>query len=424
LTILFSIVSLAVLLGVGVLITRPRGPVLTDVDFGLAAISPNADGDADATRIAYRLRREARVSIYLEDAAGQRYYFREDEIRTRGPYEVLFSGIVDGFVLPSEQVAGEVTRRLLPDGIYTWGIEAVDTETDRVDLETGQLIIEGADVALPDLTEFSVAPTTFTPNQDGIDDRVTINVYAAKASDLTVYLVDETGNAIFIPQFQGARPPGEAGRHIFEYDGGIDSGKEPPPDGAYTVVVESVDDEGQRVVRSTDLVIENGGIPFAEIVGQPVGDTVEFSSQTVLVGDVLTFTLTVENYGDAPIRTTGPAPGHVYQQGEVFGATGFFEESGAWRVGIQCDTCETSYPWRWALGTPEGLTPIADAEGTIHYYLMPGERAVITGGIRLTEIQEARNPQRFWAGLIHEDVAITNVNNFVDPQFIEIVEPE
>ena len=62
----------------------------------------------------------------------------------------------------------------------------------------------------------------------------------------------------------------------------------------------------------------------------------------------------------------------------------------------------SNYPYRWAVGSQDELEKIGD-----YWYLMPGQRAVITGGIRLTNIVESRNPQQFWAGLIHEDVQLT-----------------
>ena len=52
---------------------------------------------------------------------------------------------------------------------------------------------------------------------------------------------------------------------------------------------------------------------------------------------------------------------------------------------------------------------------------MPGQRVTVTGGIVLDQIVPARNPQYFWAGLIHEEVEIAQVNNRVDPEFITIV---
>jgi hypothetical protein len=49
---------------------------------------------------------------------------------------------------------------------------------------------------------------------------------------------------------------------------------------------------------------------------------------------------------------------------------------------------------------------------------MPGQRSTITGGIVLDEIVPSRNPQDFWAGLIHEQVRV--LNNRSDPQSVLI----
>lgn len=419
-TIIASLVLLAVILMAAYLVSRPSGPAIIDAKFGSQSISPNADGDDDITIVSYRVRREVTLSIYFEDTAGERYYFRRDEIRTRGDYSVAFSGIVEGHNRQGEDVKSEIVARLLADGEYTWVIETVD-RAGTIDEVKGQLTIADADPILPDIQDFTISPEVFTPNQDGLSDRVTISASIPKDANLTVYLIDEKGKQYFIPEAQKGRKPGEAGRHEFDYDGGVDLGVSPPPDGTYTVLIEAKDDEGQHTRRTGQVTIKDGGVPLAEIVGQPVGDTVVYSSQFVKIGEVLTFELTVENYGDAPIRTTGPEPGYIYDQGEVYASTGFHVESGAWRVGIHCDTCGIDYPWRWALGSAENLTPIEDNEGRVHYYLMPGQRAVVTGGIRLLNIVPSRNPQQFWAGLIHEDVAIAPINNAVDPHWIEIM---
>ena len=55
---------------------------------------------------------------------------------------------------------------------------------------------------------------------------------------------------------------------------------------------------------------------------------------------------------------------------------------------------------------------------------LAGARAVVTGGIRLVDVFGNRNPQPVWAGLIHEDVAITEFNNRVDPQAILVDIPD
>jgi hypothetical protein len=419
---MIAFLTLAIILGGAYAFALPRGPVIAEASVGSAVITPNADNRSDATTIHYRIRREADVSIYLEDAKGERYYFRRAESRSAGEYDVLFSGVVEPYAIDGDNLKAELIQRLVPDGPYSWVVEATD-QYGSTDRQSGPLEVADGDTALPDIWEFTVAPQAFTPNQDGIDDRLWINVFVPKEAEILVYLIDENGESIFIPEFQSERPSGESGRHSFEYDGGIDNGSDPPPDGTYQVVVEARDAEGQRLKTSSEMTIQNGGVPLAEILAQPVGDTVRFSGETILEGDVLTFELTVENYGDAPIRTTGPESGYIYEQHEVFGNTDFFEESGAWRIGIDCDTCLRDYPWRWALGTWDELTAI-ETNGIVHYYLMPGQRVVVRGGIRLSDIVASRNPQQFWAGLIHEDVGIAPLNNFVDPHWIEIISDE
>jgi hypothetical protein len=423
LSIAFSLLVLAVLVGVSYLVTRPSGAIITDAAFSLETITPNADGQTDAAVISYRIRRTAELSIYFEGEDGHRYTFRTRELRARGEYEVVFSGIVDGYVNEGEEPGGEVVRRLVPDGEYTWVVEASDPETGRVDRQTGSLTVADADPVLPDLWEFSISPEVFTPNQDGLDDLMWVNVYVPKPATVHVYLIDQEGQQFYVPEAQLAPRPGEGGRHTFRYDGGIDVGRNPPPDGTYEVLVEALDDEGQRVRQRGSITIAFGGMPLAEVVAQPVGDTVYFSSQSVVLGDVLWFELTVENYGNSPIRTSGPAPGYVYEQGQTYASSGYNEESGAWRVGIHCSTAQIEYPWRWGLAAPEDLT-IYEINGIERYYLMPGERAVVSGGIRMANIIDARNPQECWAGLIHEDVGIAPLNNRVDPHWITLLPDE
>jgi hypothetical protein len=420
-TTLIAVVVVAALLGAAWVVLRPAGPLVESAEFSHQTISPNADGVDDIARITYRLRRPASVSIYFLDAQGKRYNFRTENPRDSGEHSLLFSGIVDGFVTRADRISGTVLKRVLPDGSYTWVIAATgdDGQTGEV---SGTLNVEAADTVLPDLQNLTASPALFTPNQDGLSDRATINVWLDKeipGNGLHMTLIGADGSTYFIPEASTSLLPGRAGLHIYDYDGGIDNGTNPPPDGVYTVRAEAEDAIGQKVMAETTLTIQDGGRPFAEIYQ----GTVEFSSSTVVIGQTLYFTVTVENYGSAPIRTFGPWSGTVYEQSENSNTLGFFEEDGAWRIGVDCDTCIRDYPWRWGLGTPETLTPIADESGQVHYYLLPNQRAVITGGIVLTEVIDRRNPQYFWAGLIHEAVGISTINNRVDPKQVTIEKP-
>jgi len=436
--IVVAFVVVAAIVVVGQQLVQPPRGLIANAGFSPEVISPNADGTDDVTVFSYTLHRNARISIRLTSREGQSFYFRENEARIPNDYSVQFSGVVDGYTLPNETLSGEPLRRLIPDGDYTWTLEAVDEAGERAEL-SGQLQVVDGDAVLPELVNFSISPTVFSPNQDGIADRTQMTVYLPKDATLLTYLVGASGEQIFVPESLLDRQDGEPGRHSFDYDGGIDLGVEPPPDGDYQVVIEAMDAEGQQMRVTSQVTIENGGEPQAEISTQPNGidvlfttgpyedrflstmaipgeaiaqpeitDDLGFSSITLPVGDLLVFQLTVENYGRTPIRTSGPWAGTVYQWDQVFGAMGEYEQSGSWRVGIQCSTSSSSWPYRWGLGQPDSLHQIESNDGNTYYYLLPGERAVVWGAVRMTELIAARNPQQCWAGLIHEDVSVPN----------------
>lgn len=439
----------------GQALLRPDVSLIIEADFSPEIITPNADGSDDVTVFSYSLSRNARVSLTFEDEDGRVFSFRRDELRAVGDYQVEFGGVVEGYILPGEDIQGEVLRRLLRDGRYTWRLTAVPTEDGEPEERTGTLIVQDAAAELPELATFTISPQMFMPNQDGIRDRTRINVYLTKAADLTVYLEGEDGLQIFLQERLEGRQPGEPGRHDFDYDGGVDLGADPPPDGVYTVVVLAEDTEGQRVRRMGELTIMGGGDPLAEIAPQPVGVDVVFISApydvryfatdgqpgaliappddpqdlsqmaiNLPLGDLLVFKLTVDNYGSVPIRTSGPPPGTVYEQEQVAASLGWFDESGAWRVGIDCDTATRDYPWRWAVGSADVLEAVTDPEtGQTYYYLPAGKQAVVWGAVRMTRLIEARNPQNCWAGLIHEDVEVSVRNARVGARSVELVDP-
>jgi len=377
-------------------------PLLHDVKVAPEAISPDADGRDDVTRIEYKLRRSADLSIYFLDAGGEKHYFREDKRRSSGQYSVYFGGVVEG--------------RMLPDGTYTWMLEATDLNgyTQKVE---GPFTISDADTVMPELRNFSVYPQVFTPNQDGMGDRVTITFYLNKeVRELRVYVLDAEGNKYPVAQKEGvARPrvlgePWEPAVYTYDYEGGVDLGATPPPDGTYTVVAEAEDLVGNKVRETSTLTIEHGGVPRADIVNAAV----EFYPEVVPLGGTLTFTATVENFGSVPIRTTGPPPGTTYTSSENFNSLGWYEEPGAWRFGIDFEGNSSGrpYPYRFAIGSDAELTVINGEK-----YLMPGQWVTIVGHLQIID-KPPRIAPHYWAGLIHEDVRI--VNDHIDPQVINI----
>lgn len=455
LTLLAALAAVAVVILIGAVLLNPPRELVTEVVFEPATITPNADGIDDVTVISYSLSRQASVSLTLTSETGETFRFRENESRSAGDYSVAFSGVVDGYTRPEETIAGDVLRRLIPDGTYTWTLSAVGEDGETVE-QTGTFVVADGDAPLPEIIEFTVFPTVFTPNQDGISDRTQVNLFLTKDAQLEVYLQPVGGGAlIYIPELIEETERGSAGRHMYDYDGGVDMGSNPPPDGDYTLVAFARDAVGQEIQRTVDFRIEQGGKPLAQIVAQPSGATVVFTTEpyedrfytdrdvigdlvdvpsdpddvrltTIMmpVGDLLIFRLTVENYSDVPIRTSGPPPGTVYDWDQADSTFGWFEEAGAWRIGIDCTTASRDYPWRWAIGDADSLVEVTDPDtGNTYYYLPPGTRSVVWGAIRMSRM-EARNPQNCWAGLIHEQVEIAETNRNVGSREIELIPTE
>jgi hypothetical protein len=405
----------------GWLLVRGDGSLLRNVTVEHETITPNADGDGDATPISYELSRNALVSIIFEDEDGRRYIFRQDQPRGVGDYRVLFSGVVDGYELPGEAIEGEILARLLQDGRYTWTVKAVD-DNGAEESVSGELVVAEADSELPEMRNFTLDKSVFTPNQDGIDDRVGIQFFLPKETVQTrVFLVTPEGSELPVAELERGVAAGSVGRHYFDYEAGVDNKATPPPDGQYPVVAIAEDAEGQKIRVEDSLTIQYGGVPRAEIISPVIGDTLDFDSTAVVLCDTVNFTLAVQNYGTTPIRTTGPAPGAIYDSDWNYNTVGWPTESGAWRVAIGYENELSNYPYRWAIGNPEDLEKIGD-----HWYLMPGERAVINGSIRLVGPFGERNPQPVWAGLIHEDVEISQFNNRVDPHeiLVDMADPQ
>ena len=403
---------------VGRRIVQGNGYLLRNVRFAADEISPNADGNNDITLIEYELSRNATVSIYFDDPAGTRYYFRQERERGKGTFQVYFSGVVNGYLLPGESVEGTVISRLLQNGEYSWTIEATDSNGQQEKV-SGRITIHEADLTLPQMVDFGLDKNRFTPNRDGINDRVQAQYFLEKEATVRVFLRLPNGVELPIAEKNRDVPAGEPGWHIYDYEGGVDNGDTPPPDGTYPIVAIAEDAEGQKMAVETQLTIDLGGVPRAQILPAVVGDTLEFNTLSLSICETLSFTITVQNYGETPIRTTGPWSGATYDSNWNYNTVGWPTESGAWRLGIGYENALSDYPYRWGLGSPDQLTEI---DG--HYYLMPGQQVAITGHIRVIDLFGVRNPQPIWAGLIHEDVEISQFNNRVDPHAILVDLPD
>jgi hypothetical protein len=365
--------------------------LLTNVSLNPDTIAPHAGSGQTATTIQYSLSRAAMVSVYLVDGNHVKHTLRDNQPRAAGDYQILFGGVVND--------------RVLPDGLYQVVVAAKDTN-GQTEMVPSTLHISGADTTLPELQNFVVFPDTFTPNQDGLDDRVTMSYYLTKPARVQVYItdgktkypVDEKKETTLMTPDDYSMP----GPHEYDYDGGIDLGAPPPPDGTYTVMAEAVDRVGNVVHEERKLTIKDGGTPRASIVGS-AGD---FGPSVVPLGSTLYFTVTVQNVGTVPIRTKGPEPGFVYATDQNFSTIQKYEEPGVWRVGVDSDgnSIGRPYPYRWQLGSSAELKHVT-VNGQEYLYLMPGQVVRVTGGVKIVDKPPLINPY-YWLGLVQEQVRI------------------
>lgn len=405
------------------------GPLLRDVSVAPQQISPNADRDTDVTEIRYTLSRSAYVSIFFENEDGDRFYFRKDRRRSPGSYGVLWGGVMDEPQI--ETVAGgtnEILSRVLPDGKYRWVVQATgdDAATESVD---GAITLENGDTVIPRLDSFSVVPTVFRPNLDGLrDDWVSITYNLSKeVENVQVYLLDpeNPGVKVHIAEGPNTIEPEESGNHTYKYFGGVDLNAAPPPDGDYLVVGEANDLAGNRVRVTRQLTIENGGIPRADVVQGEIDWQGEVNRVvSVPVGRKLCFSAIVKNEGEVPIRTTGPWPGqeYIFHQDSTHQnfndlaarpenrAQYWFERGGTFRFGISFSTAGLDYPFRWAIGRQQDLVWLEFDEEAA-WYLLPGASGVVSGCIRFDGPPLGSNIL-WWGGLIHE--AYGHPNEYID----------
>ena len=96
---------------------------------------------------------------------------------------------------------------------------------------------------------------------------------------LTAYLLGQDGTQYYLAERQDEVLLSKYGRHLFDYDGGLDNNVDPPPDGTYQVVASAQDAVGQVVQRTSSLTIEDGGKPYAQIIPQTTGATVVFEQR-------------------------------------------------------------------------------------------------------------------------------------------------
>jgi hypothetical protein len=85
--------------------------------------------------------------------------------------------------------------------VFTPGKSSPRPPLESAQAITGTLMVKDADAVLPEIRGFSIYPKEFSPNQDGIADRVRLNMDLKKdVEELQVYMLDTEDTAHYIPE--------------------------------------------------------------------------------------------------------------------------------------------------------------------------------------------------------------------------------
>lgn len=377
---------------------------------GQLLIDSTGDGvvvDRDAGTVAaltYNVGQPATISVFLTDAAGERFTLRSDEARTPSstPYTLRFDGT-------AQTDSAEVLQRALPSGDYTYTIEA-KAESGATTSSTGQLVIRGRDIPPPQIENLVVSPAIISPNADGIDDtaEMTYQLPVTATVDLVVQRPNG-GNVIPIIAAEEQAPTPQVAR----WDGKTSDGGT-LPDGVYMYTLRAQDDFGNIVQRQGQIEIVGSGQPEATITYSSIAPS------RIELGSVITVTLRIKNTGDVPIRTYGPASGFEYSTNDVFSSIEdgrYVQKSGGfWRVGVDWDANTSAgvrrYPYRWAISP---RPPEQWAKPFEEDFLMPGEEAEVIGRIR---VDQPENQMGFYVGLTWDGVGF--LQDRVGRQIVEV----
>ncbi len=361
-------------------------PLLNNVRATPNTLEPSS---SEPIAIQYEIGQPAEVSVYLEDASGQRYDLRVDQPRApaEDPYTLRF----DGTVATDDPV---IKRRLLPGGEYTAIVQAEADDGSRAE-EQVAITIEGHDVALPAIENLLAYPDTISPNADAIDDitEITFQLPVTATVDFTI-TTPEGQTLPFVTREEEDPAPL---RYVWDGKRPDDA---PLPNGVYTYTVRAEDTYGNLVERQGTILLEDVGQPEVEIVEARIAPT------EIMLGGTVTVTVRVRNTGDVPIRTYGPPSGYTYTTDEVYSSIEnnryAAKAGGFWRVGMDWDANAGGgarrYPFRWALSErPPDEWAIPGEED----WLLPGEEVEVTGQV---VVQQRETKMSFYVGLIQDGV--------------------
>ncbi len=192
--------------------TAPRAWGIEDGD---GAVSPNGDGRNDQLMLNARLSEPATWQIRFLDASGSTLASQ--------------SGAGDTLVATWDGRANGGYP--VPDGSYTYEIQAADSWGNGPGITRGQVIVDTVAPQLGSLTAFS-GPVTFSPNGDGVGDKLSLRYTTSEAGSIDATVANEYGAVV--SAFSATASSAGAGTATWAGDA---NGGGTVPDGRYNVTL-------------------------------------------------------------------------------------------------------------------------------------------------------------------------------------------
>jgi LysM repeat protein/flagellar hook assembly protein FlgD len=295
-------------------------PLIDGVSPNPVVFSPKyGQTQTQSVQIPFNLNRPAVVQLTIRNTNGDEIYTGNKETLSPGSHTVSWNGT-------------DNTGRIVMDGSYEIVFKTIETaynypSTTPLTLRSGTITIKDADYYIPVsrlkeiVTDASFQSPSFTPDGDGVNDKVTGQFTLAVPAKLSIYIANPAGaNAAFVVREQTF----EAGTHTFEWDGSdIYGGKVPNgsyfiklnviegPNNGYITFPSAVKVENMyeikpmqpekrvRVISETaKMSVDPGGQGYTAIKGDTfplMSEAIENGKYTVLVKEGVTGTISVSD---------------------------------------------------------------------------------------------------------------------------------
>ena len=218
-------------------------------------ISPNLDGKQDNLELFLNISDERFVKGYyviIKDEKGNvvRKIVNKEERPENLDLDNIFNRLAyvkSGVKVPEKIVwdGKNDNGNLVPDGIYTYEVEAWDDNGNRSKTEPRPVVVD----ATPPKVDVKPSYTIFSPNGDGQKDTLPLELTGSAEDKWIAVFKDEKGNIVSSIEWTG-QP------QSFAWDGKDKDGKL-LPDGVYTLEVSSVDRASNSTLKKIDNIIIN-----------------------------------------------------------------------------------------------------------------------------------------------------------------------